>query len=73
MIQPMAQRAQLITQRILNGETYKSIGNDLGISRPQVQQIANRYGVRLARAQDKPLTGVALRVAGLLESEPRLS
>lgn len=73
MARPMTPRAQLIAQRIRNGDTYAAIGTDLGISKQRVQQIASRHDVKPLQARSKPLTADARQVAELLESEPRLS
>ena len=34
---------RVILQRIRNGDTYEAIGNDCGITRQRVQQIAEKY------------------------------
>ena len=73
MPEPENARDRVIVQRIRNGDTYEAIGNDCGITRQRVQQIADRYGVRPLRVDEKPLSGSDLLVADLLQSEPRLS
>ena len=73
MLEPANARDRVIVQRIRNGDTYEAIGNDCGITRQRVQQIAERYGVRPLRVDEKPLSGPDLLVADLLQSEPRLS
>lgn len=62
-----------IVRRIENGDTYEAIGEDYGISRQRVHQIAERARVRPLRADEKPLGESERLAAGLLESEPRLS
>ena len=66
-------RDREIVRRIRNGDTYEAIGGDFGITRQRVQQIAERYGVRPLRVDEKPLSEPELAVAQLLETEPRLS
>ena len=66
-------RDRVIVQRIRNGDTYEAIGNDCGITRQRVQQIAERYGVRPLSVDEKPLSGSDHQVVQLLQSEPRLS
>ena len=73
MPEPENARDRVIVQRIRTGDTYEAIGNDCGITRQRVQQIAERYGVRPLRVDEKPLGESELLVARLLESEPRLS
>lgn len=73
MAEPENPRDRVIVHRIRNGDTYEAIGNDCGISRQRVQQIAERYGVRPLRADEKPLNETELSAAGLLQSEPRLA
>ena len=73
MDQPMPERAQLIAERVRNGDTYADIGTDLGISKQRVQQIASKYGIKPLRVRSKPIVGVDHLIAELLESEPRLS
>ena len=73
MLEPENARDRVIVQRIRNGDTYEAIGNDCGITRQRVQQIADRYGVRPLRVDEKPLSASDLLVADLLQSEPRLS
>ena len=73
MAEPESVRDQEIARRIRGGDTYEAIGNDHGITRQRVQQIADRYGVRPLRVDEKPLSAYDLQVAELLESRPRLS
>ena len=73
MLEPENARDRVIVQRIRNGDTYEAIGNDYGITRQRVQQIAEKYGVRPLGVDEKPLSGPDLLVADLLQSEPRLS
>ena len=73
MPEPENARDRVIVQRIRNGDTYEAIGNDYGITRQRVQQIAEKYGVRPLGVDEKPLSGPDLLVADLLQSEPRLS
>ena len=73
MPEPDSLRNLEIARRILSGDTYQAIGNDLGITRQRVQQIAERHGVRPLRVDEKPLNAYELQTAQLLESEPRLS
>ena len=73
MPEPENARDRVIVRRIRNGDTYEAIGNDCGITRQRVQQIAERYDVSPLRVDEKPLSGSDLLVADLLQSEPRLS
>ena len=73
MPEPESVRDREITRRIRGGDAYEAIGNDHGITRQRVQQIAERYGVKPLRVDEKPLSAYERRVARLLESEPRLS
>ena len=72
MPEPESARDRVIVRRIRNGDTYEAIGNECGITRQRVQQIAERYGVRPLRVDEKPLSGPDLLVVQLLQSEPRL-
>lgn len=62
-----------IARRIENGDTYESAGNDCGISRQRVHQVAELCGVCPLRANEKPLNEHDQLVARLLGPEPRLS
>ena len=73
MPEPENARDRVILQRIRNGDTYEAIGNDCGITRQRVQQIAEKYDVRPLRVAEKPLSGTDLLVEQLLRSEPRFS
>ena len=73
MAEPESVRDREIARRIRGGDTYEAIGNDHGITRQRVQQIAERYGVRPLRVDEKPLNAYERQVAQLLESEPGLS
>ena len=73
MTEPENARDRVIVRRIRNGDTYEAIGNDCGITRQRVQQIAERYDVSPLRVDEKPLSRSDLLVADLLRSEPRLS
>ena len=66
-------RDREIVRRIRDGDTYEAIGSDCGITRQRVQQIAERYGARPLRVDEKPLSEAELAVAQMLETEPRLS
>lgn len=62
-----------IVRRIREGDTYEAIGEDYGISRQRVHQIAGREGVRPLRVDEKPLSETDQLAVQLLGSEPRLS
>ena len=73
MNKPMSQRERYIVQRILIGDTYEAIGNDLDITKQRVQQIAKKHDVRPLKVEDKPLSGADYLVVHTLEAEPRLT
>ena len=62
-----------IVNRVLNGETYESIGNSWGITRERVRRIANQYNVKSLSYNEKPLNDKEKFILDILINEPLLS